>query len=381
MMGEEGVGETLVNASEGAGISVIEGAMGLYDGIDGTDLASTAQVAKILGAPVILVIDAKGMSRSVHAQIKGFRDFDPDLKIAGVIFNRLGTPRHREMIESSLRITSFGWIPRREDIATRSRHLGLMMGSETGTMKEFGRVVEEFCDVPSIIASAMDAGEMTEVSRKRGSCHAGPKIGIGLDDAFCFYYQDNFDQIRRCGAEIVFFSPISNPLPDVHAVYLGGGYPELHLTELASSPCTRMLKKAAEEGMPVYGECGGLLYLTESINYGNCFRMCGILPASAYMTGRVQALGYVLGKSNGKDQTTFSRGISIRGHEFHYSRVEPDCDARFAFTLSRGKGIRNGKDWLVSGNAVGAYSHAYFSRKFAQSFVESARQFAGGGES
>ena len=378
LMGDEGVRETFSRASEGAAISVIEGVMGLFDGIDGTDVASTAHIAKILEAPVVLVIDAKGMSRSVHAQIEGFRNFDPGLRLAGVIFNRVGSPRHREMIASSLSVPCFGWIPRREDLATESRHLGLRMGSETGAMKEFGSIVEEFCDVPSLIAAAADARE-TGVAPPIGHPRKTlSRIGIGLDEAFCFYYQDNLDRLRHSGGELVFFSPMRDPLPDVDAVYLGGGYPELHLPALESSPCTGMLKTAAENGMPVYAECGGLLYLARELEHGKQFRMCGILPATARMTGTVQALGYVAGKSvNG--YAAFSHGLTVRGHEFHYSRVEPDRDARFALVLSRGKGIAGGKDWLVSGNAIGSYTHAYFSRKFSRAFVEAGRKFADGG--
>ncbi|HXX55670.1 MAG TPA: cobyrinate a,c-diamide synthase [Methanoregula sp.] len=375
LMGDKGVRETFYRASEGAGISVIEGVMGLFDGVDGTDFASTAHIAKILEAPVILVIDAKGMSRSVHAQIQGFRNFDPALRLAGVIFNRVGSQRHREMIASSLSVPCFGWIPRREDLATESRHLGLRMGSETSTMKAFGSIVEEFCDVPSLIAAAGDICETSAAPSSGTPRKTRSRIGVGLDEAFCFYYQDNLDRLRLSGGELVFFSPMRDPLPDVDAVYLGGGYPELHLPALESSPCTGMLKKAAEKGMPMYAECGGLLYLARELGHGKQYRMCGVLPATARMTPTVQALGYVSGTS-ANDPALFLRGLTVRGHEFHYSRVEPDRDARFALVLSRGKGVAEGKDWLVSGNAIGSYTHAYFSRKLSLAFVEAGRKFA-----
>ena len=154
MMGEEGVARTFEQATDGADIAVIEGVMGLYDGIDGTDFASTAHVARILNAPVVLVVDIKGMSRSVLALIRGFHDFDTTISIAGVILNRVGSLRHRQMIENSLAIPSLGWIPRSEDIVIESRHLGLKMAHETGSMVEFGRLVEEFCDLDAIIACA-----------------------------------------------------------------------------------------------------------------------------------------------------------------------------------------------------------------------------------
>ena len=268
MMGEEGCIDTFIRATHGDDIAVIEGVMGIYDGVDGTDCASTAHVARILNAPVILVVDVKGMSRSVHALIRGFKDFDSSISFAGVILNHVGSIRHRHMIEGSLPLPSFGWIPRREDIAIESRHLGLKMAHETGSMEKTGRLIEEFCDLDAIVASAQKSPVSTPQKKivqpeKRKPIRA--TIGVALDDAFCFYYQDNLDRLRASGAELVFISPLTGRLPEVDALYLGGGYPELHLPALESSPFTREVKSAVDAGMPVYGECGGLLYLTREI--------------------------------------------------------------------------------------------------------------------
>ena len=377
MMGEQGCIDTFIRATKGADIAVIEGVMGIYDGMDGTDFASTAHVARLLNAPVILVVDIKGMSRSVLALIRGYRDFDTTISVAGVILNRVGSLRHRQMIEGSTSLPTLGWIPKREDIAIESRHLGLKMAHETGSMTELGSVIEEFCDLDAIIAYANKVTRLTSQKKVSGSgswkkLHTF--IGVALDDAFCFYYQDNLDRLHALGAELVFFSPLIDPLPDVDALYFGGGYPELHLSALESSRCTKEMKSAVDAGMPLYAECGGLLYLSREIMADRTYRLCGVLPADAEMTSHVQALGYVKGESRGN--TSFLPPLqSITGHEFHYSRVLPDRDAQFAFRLTRGKGIDSGKDGLTSGNALGTFTHAYFTDAFAKNFIDAAYNF------
>jgi cobyrinic acid a,c-diamide synthase len=376
MMGEGGCLDTFTRTTCGADIAVIEGVMGMYDGVDGSDLASTAHVARILQAPVVLVVDAKGMSRSVHALIDGFRRYDPTLVISGVIFNRVGSTRHRSMIEPSLALPAFGYIPRKDDLAVESRHLGLVMAHEAGSMREFGRIIEESCDLDALVAAACQAPPMKkpDTAGERNQ-QAGGTVGVALDEAFCFYYQDNLDQLSRAGARLVFFSPLHDRLTDVDAVYLGGGYPELYLAGLESSPCTRDLHRAAEQDMPLYAECGGLMYLTKEIHTGKTYRMCRILPSTAEMTSRIQALGYVKGTGNG-EVSYMPSSLEITGHEFHYSRLDPDADARYAIRLSRGKGITSGKDGLVSQNALGCYTHAYFTPAFARKFTEAARVFS-----
>ncbi|MDD1704217.1 MAG: cobyrinate a,c-diamide synthase [Methanoregula sp.] len=374
MMGESGVAETFERAMEGADIAVIEGVMGMFDGVEGSDLASTAQVARILKAPVILVVDIKGMSRSVHALIRGYRHFDPTITIAGVIYNRVGSPRHRQMIEREGDQPSFGWLPRREDLAIESRHLGLKMAHESATMKAYGPLVEEFCDLDAILSAAGTAPDLGPAQKSGGGECTGTKIGVASDEAFCFYYQDNFDRIRKAGAEIVFFSPLADRLPRVDGLYLGGGYPELHLPSLEGSKCTGDIKRVAEEGMPILAECGGLLYLSRELASDKTYRMCSVLPAVSEMTKKIQALGYVEG-SGARGGAFVPAGTRIRGHEFHYSQTIADRDARFAFELTRGKGIADGCDGIMGGNAVGTYTHAYFAPEFAVSFVRAAENF------
>ena len=375
MMGEDGCTDTFIRATHDADIAVIEGVMGMYDGVDGSDLASTAHVARILQAPVVLVVDAKGMSRSVHALIDGYRRYDPALVFSGVIFNRMGSSRHRSMIEQSLTVPAIGYIPRKDDLTVESRHLGLKMAHEAGSMVEFGRIIEESCEVDAIVAAANLAPSMEKpVHADKHHQQTGVTIGVALDHAFCFYYHDNLDLLSRCGAKLIFFSPLRDRLPDIDAVYLGGGYPELYLAALEAAPCTSDLKRAAERGMPIYAECGGLMYLTQEVWNDKSYRMCGILPATAEMTPRIQALGYVKGTGTGKVPYMLS-SVGIAGHEFHYSRLEPDADARYAICLSRGKGISAGKDGLFSENALGCYTHAYLTRAFAEKFVAAGRVF------
>jgi cobyrinic acid a,c-diamide synthase len=378
MMGEKGVIRTFEQSVQGADIAVIEGVMGLYDGIDGTDFTSTAHVARLLNAPVLLVVDTKGMSRSTNALIRGFCDFDPAISLIGVILNRVGSPRHRQMIEKSLAVPSFGWIPKRDDIAVKGRHLGLIMAHETGSMSEFGPIIEEFCDLDAIIEGAKKSPashpqKKVSSSGKRRRVRA--TIGVALDEAFCFYYEDNLERLRAAGADLVFFSPLQDPLPRVDALYFGGGYPELHLQALESSDCTRGLRPVVDAGMPVYAECGGLMYLAREIAADRTYKLCGVLPADVEMTPGIQALGYVKGKSI-SNSSFLPPSVSITGHEFHYSRVLPDCDAKFLFRLSRGKGIESGKDGLASVNALGTYTHAYFTDTFARIFVKAASRFS-----
>lgn len=375
MMGEEGCLETFTRSVKGADIAVIEGVMGLFDGIDGSDISSTAHVARILKSPVILVVDVKGMSRSVHALIGGFREYDPGLCFAGVIFNRIGSDRHQQMIRNSAEVPDLGWIPRNADLGMKSRHLGLVMAHESESLGSSGEFIENNTDLDRIIAAARTAPTLPPFSLQSEHVPDKVRIGIAYDNAFCFYYQDNLDKIRDAGADLVYFSPLDSELPPVDGVYFGGGYPELHLPALESSSCTHALKRAVDRGLPVYAECGGLMYLTREIQDDRSYRMAGILPADVEMTGKIQALGYVKG-SVVADSSILSHNLIITGHEFHYSRLLPEADARYAIALTRGKGIEASQDGIISENALGTYTHAYFTRKTASDLVASALRFS-----
>ena len=359
MMGEDSVRSSFVSACEGADIAVIEGVMGLYDGVDGGDISSTAHVARILDAPVVLVTDIQGMSRSVLALIKGYKEFDPRLRFAGVIMTKGGSEKHKSMTSSGLTIPLLGWIPRCDLLAIESRHLGLKMGSEDSRMKDTGAFIEENCSLDDLLTAAANTSEISAEPQSPAT-ENGKKIGIALDEAFCFYYRDNFDFLRNKGAELVFFSPVHDHLPEADAYYFGGGYPELYAKSLENSPCKAELKHAADAGKPVFGECGGLMWLNRSITTltGQNYKMTGLLDADCFMEKRFVALNYVIGKVI--EASLFPVGMNVRGHEFHYSRTVPDPDVRYSFMLKRGNGIQNGKDGITAGSVLGGYVHMYF---------------------
>jgi cobyrinic acid a,c-diamide synthase len=372
MMGEDGVLRTFLKASKGADIAIIEGVMGMYDGLDGSDAASTAHVMRITRTPAILVVDVRGMSRSAHAVVTGFCSFDRDLDIRGVIFNRVGSPRHHAMIERDPSLPAFGFIPRDTSLTMESRHLGLKMAFEVHEEFPSLDLVGNCCDMEAIIGAAKSAptlkGEVLPDEWKEERV----RIGIAQDAAFCFYYQDNLDALRSAGAVLVPFSSFKDPLPEADAYYFGGGYPELHARALSSSPCRNSLRIAADRGVPIFGECGGLLYLGESVVVDDHeFPMAGILPGSAEMTGRIQALGYSEGIFTDGPLLAVP-GQPIRGHEFHYSVFNTAPDARFSIRLNRGKGIIDGQDGLYARETVGVYTHSYFSARFAAAMVDAA---------
>lgn len=362
IMDEKGVLETFARASQGADFCIIEGVMGLFDGLDDTEVASSAHVAKILDVPVVLVVNVYGVSRSAAAVIKGFTEFDR-VNIQGIILNNAGSKRHTELIRNSLRsaginIPIIGALPRSKEISIPSRHLGLHTAGENKLdIRLLSDFIEKHVDIEAVktIAGNFKAQDITlsepdEISSTR--------IGIAWDSAFCFYYQDSFDDLRRLGADLTFFSPVSDELPQVDGIYLGGGYPELHVRELEASRTRDDIKKAADDGMPIYGECGALLYLNESLSTDRTYRMAGILGASSRMTDKLQALSYTEAQVV-SDSPIARKGKIVRGHEFHYSVTECDRDARWVYRLRRGKGINSGMDGLIEHNTMASYMHTH----------------------
>lgn len=373
MMDTDGVKQTVARTVADADIVVVEGVMGLFDGIDSTEIASSAHVAKILDLPVILVINVHGMSRSAAALLKGYSEFDPEVRIAGVILNQVGSPRHAELVKNSLlgNIPIVGTIPRRKDIEVPSRHLGLYMAHEKDyNTEELAAFIEENVDLDAVLelAEPCSVPEITDIQKP----DADLRIGIAQDPAFCFYYQDMFDAFRDCGAEIVFFSPMAGEVPEVDGIYLGGGYPELYAETLENSETTRKLKGIAADGLPIYAECGGLLYLCGTYEVDDrTYKLADVVPANTRMTNRLKALGYTEARPLDKNFSSHN----IRGHEFHYSLTECDRDARFAYEMLRGKGIQDGFDGLVEHNTLAGYMHSHPASFPVEKFVQKCREY------
>ena len=373
MMGEEGVRRSFSSALQGADVAVVEGVMGLYDGMDGTEVASSAEVAKILDLPVLLVINVHGMSRSAAAMEKGFAEFDRGVRLAGTVLNQVGSERHLAMLKSCLEKPVFAALPREREMEMKSRHLGLVMGFEKEhDVAALAALLEKHAAIDEILKLRSPAGP---AKGELADAKKIVRIGIAEDEAFCFYYYENLRELERRGADLVFFSPLDDDLPDVDGLYIGGGYPELHAARLEAAPARRQIKRASEDGMPIYGECGGLMYLGRAIEQETgTFRMVGALPGSTIMTKRLMALGYVQAEAVGQNPVA-GIGKTLRGHEFHYSRFESDRDARFAYRLCRGKGIQDGWDGLVEHNTLGGYLHAHFYSFSVDQFIDSCKNY------
>jgi cobyrinic acid a,c-diamide synthase len=347
---------------------VVEGVMGLYDGLDATEVASTAQVAKALNIPVLLVLNVHGMSRSAAAIELGYVTFDPGVKIAGTILNRVGSERHLSILQKSLKLPIFGAIPRRPEVEVKSRHLGLQMGFETEhDLAALTSLIEDHADIDWILNLTCETPD-APIYEQAGEEQV--RIGVAMDEAFCFYYQENFSELQRRNAKLIYFSPMRDDLPDVDGLYIGGGYPELYAAQLESGQARQQIKAASLDGMPIYGECGGLIYLGQDLVFEqSTYRMVGALPAITIMTKKLQALGYVEADVI-KPNPIVALGKTIRGHEFHYSRMDCQGDAIFAYRLNRGRGIQEGWDGLVEHNTLGGYLHTHFYSYPIDRFIE-----------
>ncbi|MFA1611595.1 cobyrinic acid a,c-diamide synthase [Halobellus rubicundus] len=341
-------------------VCVVEGVMGLYDG----DGSSTAAVAEALDLPVVLVVDAKAGMESVAATAVGFREFAAhagrDVDVAGVIAQRAHGGRHEQGIRDALPegLQYFGRIPPREDLEIPDRHLGLRMGDESPLSTEAldaaadGIRVDRLLDVarsPPRPQNVESAGERTSA-----------RVAVARDDAFRFCYPATLERLRE-RADVVTFQPTAgDALPACDGVYLPGGYPELHAAALSESPALTQIADAAADGRPIYGECGGLMALAESLTTveGETHRMAGVLPADVRMRERYQALDHV--ELRARDGAlTAAAGETLRGHEFHYSEADSAEDARFAFDVERGDGIDGDHDGLCEYETLGTYCHVH----------------------
>jgi cobyrinic acid a,c-diamide synthase len=394
MMGRAAVVDTFASAARGADVALIEGVMGLYDGVSPTgNEGSTAELARWLAAPVLLVCDASGMARSIAALVRGFAVFDPELALAGAICNRIGSRGHLDILRKATvgELAVLGGLPNEAALAFPERHLGLRTADRASVpdaqLAAWGERVAEWLDVDAILAIARGAGpvpdddsEVTATPAARaasdsgaGRRHAEPdahraaggvrcRIGLAFDEAFHFYYDDNLRRLEQLGAELVRFSPVRDVrLPDVDGLYFGGGYPEVHAEALASNAAMRadVAAFAAARG-PIYGECGGLMYLARAIvmQDGARHAMVGLIPGDAEMRDRLAALGYVEVETQGPTLLG-GPGLRFRGHQFRYSELRLAGEVDCAYTVRRRRGGEVTREGYRVGATLASYVHAH----------------------
>ncbi len=395
MCGRERVVECVARHAAGADVAVVEGVMGCFDGFEPTsDAGSTAQVAKWLGAPVALVLDAWAQARSAAAVVRGFESFDPALDVAGVIVNRVGSEGHGRLvldaIRTGCRAVPLGAIEHDASLGLAERHLGLVTAVEGALdaekLRRLGDAIEKSLDLDRLLSLAREVpplrtrpggggvpGECRSERREPPPSRA-VRIGVARDAAFQFYYAENLDLLREAGAELCFWSPLAEAeLPDVDGLYLGGGYPELNAARLAENVSMRKAaRRFVESGRPVYAECGGLMYLAEALEDadGAVHPMVGVLPATVRMRSRRLALGYT--------EVAFTAatplgpaGAVARGHEFHASTLEPvPASVERAYRIAQ-RGVEPRAEGYLIGRTLVSYVHLHFASSpgLARAFV------------
>jgi Ni-sirohydrochlorin a,c-diamide synthase len=397
LMPEPAIIEAFQHSATGSDVAIIEGVRGLYEGLEAlSDIGSTAQIAKILKTPVILVVDAQSITRSTAAIVKGYKDFDRGVNVKGVILNKVGSDRHAEKarlaIEKYTGVEVLGAIPRNKGMSLTMRHLGLIPAREGASrVDDFDARIGK---IKTIISENVNVDRLLEIAKsapklKTGKQNiftpeksTGARIGVALDEAFNFYYKDNMDLLNLKGAEVVYFSPLhDSEIPEVDGLVLGGGYPEFFPRELSDNGSMRKsIAEASANGMPIYAECGGLMYLTRALEDadGKRHEMVGVMDCVASMK-HIRHIGYVVGQFE-KDTPIGSRGTFFKGHEFHYSVItDVPAEARFAYRMDRGIGIKDGMDGLIVKNTLGSYTHLHAASyvPFARNFVEACAEYKG----
>ena len=363
--------EILAAEAESADIAIIEGVMGLYDG-GRQGISSTAEIAKIIKAPVLLVIDAKSMGASAAAIAQGFRDYDPSVKLAGVILNRLGSDTHEAMIREAMAgidMPVYGALRRNDGLRMPERHLGLVPVEENKERELIGRMGEAVAgqlDLDKMLALARSAEPLAiEESSLPGEGQYSCRIGVAKDEAFSFYYPASLKVLAKLGAEIVPFSPLHDEkLPAVDGLFIGGGFPEMFAGQLAANVAMRQaVEQAAQNGMPILAECGGYMYLMDSLQdfAGVSHPMAGVFAGQAVMTEKLQMVGYVEAELQ-KDSLLGKAGTKLKGHEFHFSKErEPIQQDKAPFIFRK---LRNNSEYPAGQqvkNVLGSYLHLHFA--------------------
>ena len=392
LMKKRHVLDTFITNSK-SDISIIEGVMGYYDGYSGnSNHASTFHVATITQSPVILVVDASKSARSVAAVTLGFLKFARNSRIAGIILNNIASPRHDKLCRDALQkfnIPVVASIPRNQILHIPSRHLGLITTQEKNTQKrqltKIANIMAKSIDMPMILSILKKPKPITTAVKPLSKKPAITTIAVAQDASFNFYYPANLEALRSHGANLKFFSPVKDKkIPTCDGLYIGGGFPEVLADLLAKNqPMKKSIKKLAQQDMPVYAECGGLMYLTKSISSDNKrHKMVGLFDADTVMTDKM-TLNYTRGTLSAK--TVISEAAhSVHGHEFHYSQLENvPSDSKFAYELEIGQGIGDHRDGLIQNNTLASYGHVYFasspsssSSSFAASFVNNCKRYS-----
>ena len=392
MMGSERITGTFGRYGRGDGVNLIECNHGLHDGIDVEGSDSSAALAKLLAAPVLLVVNARRMSRGVAPLLKGQIEFDGAVNVAGIVLNNVNSSRQEMKIRAALErycdVPVFGVLPFVREMEIAERHLGLTPLKEDPALEDrldrLGRAMEEHLDIDAILQAAENAPGWSppaspagEVAGKTGRV----RLGVALDRAFNFYYPENLEALEAAGADIVYFSPLEDSgLPEVDGLYIGGGFPEYFMDELEGNDAMRAaVRTAVEKRMPVWAECGGLMYLSRRMHWQDkSAAMAGVLPCEVEMSKRPAGHGYVVLEESGAGPWPQS-GRSLRGHEFHHSRlVEVDGKAAFAYRTLRGSGSSKGRDGMVVNNCIATYTHLHHDGApfWAGEFVDAAERFS-----
>ncbi len=368
----------------GAGVALIEGNKGLHDGVDTAGSDSSAALARALAAPVVLVVDVTGMTRGIAPLLLGYKAFDPEVRIGGVILNQVATARQEQKLRAAVAaytdIPVLGALPRAPAVIVKERHLGLTTPGDAdgpdARIEAIRTVVEVGVDVDAVLALARTALPFQAPARPLAPArNADIVIGVARDEAFCFYYADDLEALERAGARLSFFSPLRDArLPAVDGLFVGGGFPETHGPALAANAGLRAdIAAAVAAGMPVRAECGGLMYMARSIAFGGrSDAMVGAVPADAVMMDRPQGRGLALLAPAGA-----SPGETIPAHEFHHARlVGLSDDARFAWRVLRGDGIDGRHDGVMVDNLVAGFCHLRDTSRFrwADAFVDQVRR-------
>ena len=379
LMGNKQLLNSFISNSK-SNVSVIEGVMGYYDGFSGdSNYASTHHIASLTKSSVILVLDASKTSRSIAATALGFIKFHRNSRIVGIILNKIGSKKHELLCRNALektKIPIIGVIPKNSLLNMPSRHLGLISTMESKTLKKqiekISKIISEYLDIYQIIKIINNSTQLTPKSKP---IHKKIKttIAVALDTSFNFYYQDNLEALRREGANLKFFSPVKDKkIPKCDGLYIGGGFPEILGDSLSKNQIMKKsIKKLSEDNLPIYAECGGLMYMTKSISSQNKkYKMIGLFDAETKMTDKMR-LNYTKGKIIAKNPIT-EKLHNFQGHEFHYSQLDSvSSDSKFAYKLEIGEGIKKHQDGLIQDNTLASYGHLYFdSSDYAQVFVK-----------